>query len=314
MALVITICTVRFLCVDRSKLNCTVVALLPIQAYPHAEGSLSMKLSYSLPLTISLVALWTTSAFSPSSVQQLASPTALGAATGLPPKGYSGSRKDSRIRRVSKAERSRMGDVMIDPDYTLTIAMAALCPLIIWYHPCTSWSTLVPICSHTRYKCTICTHTAPEGSLSLVGVSGGLFHMVFSALLWVQTRRVRLVFEKDAFEFYNIKGPGLDLDNGGRLERKPDNYVSGTVNRWKYDTITNYRFFPSLDFPFIVYFKETETPKEKWNRWFAAFDAYGSGQPHFFPGICNARQFKNQMEERGVYCKPVITMKDLHDN
>jgi Protein of unknown function (DUF3119) len=92
-------------------------------------------------------------------------------------------------------------------------------------------------------------------------VCGGIFHMLFASLLWVQTRRVRCVFEKDSFEFYNIKGPKLDLKAGARLEQKPDNYVSGTINRWKYDTITNYGFFPSLDFPVICYFKETETPK-----------------------------------------------------
>lgn len=85
--------------------------------------------------------------------------------------------------------------------------------------------------------------------------------MLFATLLWVQTRRVRCVFENDSFEFYNIKGPKLDLDNGAKLVQKPDNYVSGTINRWKYDTIINYGFFPSLDFPVICYFKETETPE-----------------------------------------------------
>jgi len=58
-------------------------------------------------------------------------------------------------------------------------------------------------------------------------------------------------------------------------------------------------------FPVICYFKETETPEWKWDRWFAAFDSYGRGQPHFFPGICNARQFKSEMEKRGVKRKPV---------
>ena len=136
-----------------------------------------------------------------------------------------------------------------------------------------------------------------------------MFHLLFAALLGVQTRRVRCVFEKDAFEFYNIKGNKLDLEKGARLERKPDNYVAGTINRWKYDTIINYGFFPSLDFPVICYFKETETPEWQWNRWFAAFDSYGRGQPHFFPGICNARQFKKEMEARGVKRKPVPTFK-----
>ena len=183
---------------------------------------------------------------------------------------------------------------------------------------------------------------ATDGTPSLIGIFGGGFHILFAALLWVQTSRVRCVFEKDGFEFYNIKGPGLDLNKGAKLVRKPDNYVSATRNRWKYDKIINYGkptvftrrhfmtvvhehthihtlslnvyvlpfscarvnkkgFYPSLEFPVICYFKETETPKKQWNRWFAAFDYYNTrGQPHFFPGICNARQFKEQMELRGV--------------
>ncbi|KAL7574932.1 hypothetical protein ACA910_010758 [Epithemia clementina (nom. ined.)] len=180
--------------------------------------------------------------------------------------------------KVGWIQRQMMDDVMIDPDYFLTVATALLCPLIIWYHP----------------------SYAADGSPSLIGLSGGLFHLLFAGLLWVQTRRVRCVFEKDAFEFYNIKGPHLDLERGAHLESKPANYVSGTRNRWKYDSITNWGFFPSEVFPVICYFKETETPEWKWNRWFAAFDSYGRGQPHFFPGICNVAQFKEQMESRGV--------------
>lgn len=145
-----------------------------------------------------------------------------------------------------------------------------------------------------------------DGSPSLVGIFGGGFHLLFATLLWVQTSRVRCVFEKDAFEFYNVRGPRLDYENGeADLVKKPDNYVSGTPNRWKYDTIINYGFFPSESFPVICYFKETETPEYKWDRWFAAFDSYGNGQPHFFPGICNVRKFKEQMELRGAKRKPV---------
>jgi len=155
------------------------------------------------------------------------------------------------------------------------------------------------------------TAYALDGSPSLIGVCGGLFHMLFASLLWVQTRRVRCIFEKDAFEFYNIKGPRLDFEKGAYLEKKPPNYVSGTENRWKYEHIINYGFFPSEEYPVICYFKETETPKEKWNRWFAAFDSYGNGQPHFFPGICDVQQFKEQMELRGVRKKHIPTMADL---
>ena len=38
-------------------------------------------------------------------------------------------------RQVSKAARSAMKDVVIEPDYTLSWQVAALCPLIIGYHP-----------------------------------------------------------------------------------------------------------------------------------------------------------------------------------
>lgn len=181
-----------------------------------------------------------------------------------------------------------MKDVVLPPDYSLTWALALLGPLIMAYHP-----------SYTM-----------DGTPSLIGIFGGGFHILFATLLWVQTSRVRCVFEKDSFEFYNVRGPRLDYENGkAELVKKPDNYVSGTPNRWKYDTIINYGFFPSKDFPVICYFKETETPEWKWNRWFAAFDSYGNGQPHFFPGICNVKKFKEQMELRGVKRKPIPTLK-----
>jgi hypothetical protein len=76
-----------------------------------------------------------------------------------------------------------------------------------------------------------------DGSPSLIGIFGAGFHLVFAALLWVQTARVRLVFEKDSFEFYNVKGPRCDLNKGAKLVKKPSNYVAGTENRWDYDTV-----------------------------------------------------------------------------
>lgn len=237
------------------------------------------------------------SGFAPLSAKT-SSKTALGAAfTGKPQNDWSdkpGYKKVSTpsepVRKVTKAQLAKQKDVMIDPDYYLALGTALLCPLIIWYHP--------------SYD--------PNGGISLIGLSGGLFHLLFAALLWVQTRRVRCVFEKDGFEFYNIKGPGLDLEKGAWLQKKPDNYVAGTRNRWKYDSITNYGFFPSEEFPVICYFKETETPEWKWNRWFAAFDSYGRGQPHFFPGICSVKQFKEQMEARGVKRKPFKLLKSIN--
>ncbi len=56
--------------------------------------------------------------------------------------GYALSEKTSTTpvsaRKVSPFQRTMMADVMIEPNYFLTWAVAALCPLIIWYHPCKS--------------------------------------------------------------------------------------------------------------------------------------------------------------------------------
>jgi len=238
--------------------------------------------------------------------------------------------------KFSKRNRMMMKDVVLPPSFSLTWAVALLGPLIMSYHPCKYFiyrirdrflcrrmtcrkhhaSCIVFIFTNTLF---LISFNSPffariaymaDGSPSLIGIAGGGFHILFATLLWVQTSRVRCVFEKDSFEFYNIKGPRLDYENGkAELCKKPDNYVSGTPNRWKYDTIINYGFFPSEEFPVIVYFKETETPEWKWNRWFAGFDSYGNGQPHFFPGICNVKKFKEQMELRGVKRKPIPTLK-----
>lgn len=40
------------------------------------------------------------------------------------------------VREVNWMEKATMKDVVLDPDYTLTWAMALLGGLIIWYHPC----------------------------------------------------------------------------------------------------------------------------------------------------------------------------------
>jgi hypothetical protein len=50
------------------------------------------------------------------------------------------------------------------------------------------------------------------------------------------------------------------------LENQITNYVAGSQNRWKYDRIITYGFYPSEEFPVICYFKETETPEWKWDR------------------------------------------------
>jgi hypothetical protein len=72
-------------------------------------------------------------AFSPSGMAVKRS-TAMHAATGMDgPLKMIGQKQDTR--KVTQAERNKMEDVMIEPDYKLAGSMAALCPLIIAYHP-----------------------------------------------------------------------------------------------------------------------------------------------------------------------------------
>jgi hypothetical protein len=56
--------------------------------------------------------------------------------TGKPGYVKSSTKSVPSSKQVSKLERMTMKDVMIDPNYYLTYAVALLGPLIMWYHPC----------------------------------------------------------------------------------------------------------------------------------------------------------------------------------
>ena len=55
----------------------------------------------------------------------------------------------------------------------------------------------------------------------------------------------------------------------------------GGANRWKYDSFVNWEFFPSVDLPILVYFKETQTPQDQWDvgpgQWANGADALAKG-------------------------------------
>lgn len=98
-----------------------------------------------LVLSTLALACATVSAFVPSSTQFVS--TKLSASTtggNFRPNDWTGypadtERKSSTpvpARKVSKSDRAKMDDVMLDPNYFLTFAVAALGPLIMWYHPC----------------------------------------------------------------------------------------------------------------------------------------------------------------------------------
>ena len=67
-------------------------------------------------------------------------------------------------------------------------------------------------------------------------------------------RRFRLdfTFDDEAFE---LKSGEEDIG---------ENVVVGGANRWAYSSFVNYDFFPSYEFPILVYFKETQTPESQW--------------------------------------------------
>jgi len=129
----------------------------------------------------------------------------------------------------------------------------------------------------------------------------GPFVTLLGLLFLVQTFRVRFVFDRTAFE----------LKVGDQLEDSGENFVVGGENRWSYDSFVNWDFFPTgwIDQPqgpILVYFKETQTPTDKWNDGPGARAnspeaiAKGAvpGQVHFFPAICDTKQMREEFEKR----------------
>jgi len=123
-------------------------------------------------------------------------------------------------------------------------------------------------------------HIAPLGvPLSLLG-----------AFLIFQTANVKFVFgDKD---FYLKTGLGAEEE----LKASEENWVVGGENKWAYDSFVNWRFFPAKggDFPFpiLVYFKETQTPEDKWNEGPGQLDKKGGGQVHFFPCVVDSDEME----------------------
>jgi len=135
-------------------------------------------------------------------------------------------------------------------------------------------------------------------------VFGGFFALLGSFLLF-QTARIRFVFDDDAFE---VKTKPLDsLFDDSPLTNTGDNFAVGGDNRWAYSSFVNYDFFPSEALPILVYFKETQTPADKWDvgpgQWANSDDALKcgavKGQVHFFPCIASAQQLKENFVAKG---------------
>jgi len=124
-------------------------------------------------------------------------------------------------------------------------------------------------------------------------------------LFLVQTFRVRLCFDKEAFSL-------LVSDKSGDLDDTGENIVVGGQNRWTYDSFVNYDFFPKgwIDQPqgpILVYFKENQTPPDTWNEGpgkignseEAIANGAKPGQIHFLPVLFNTQQLRAEFERRG---------------
>jgi len=112
---------------------------------------------------------------------------------------------------------------------------------------------------------------------------------------------VRFVFNSDTFEVRTL----ADASEEQELKEAGENILVGGENRWKYSSFVNWEFFPKglveqgLP-PVLVYFKETQTPKDSWeagpgaaaNSEEAIAKGAVPGQVHFFPCICDAQQIK----------------------
>eukprot|EP00536_Pseudo-nitzschia_multiseries_P001491 jgi/Psemu1/181303/e_gw1.19.214.1 len=119
---------------------------------------------------------------------------------------------------------------------------------------------------------------------------------LLGVLFLVQTFRLNFVCDDTAFSLQDT----TTEDNA-----VGENVVVGGENRWTYDSFVNYDFFPKgwIDQPqgpILVYFKETQTPSDKWNDGPGASansdDAVAKGavkgQVHFFPALCNTQQLR----------------------
>lgn len=116
------------------------------------------------------------------------------------------------------------------------------------------------------------------------------FHSIFlsapvflvSILLFVQTGRVRFVFDQEALQIF--VGEKSDSPGEEVLKSSGENFAVGGENRWKYDSFTKWFFIPSKEFPILMYFKENQTSEK--------------GQLHLFPVIMDGKMLYNTMVER----------------
>jgi len=135
--------------------------------------------------------------------------------------------------------------VLLEPDYGLSIRFAAL---------------------------TGAAFLLPDGLRLPVALPIG----ALTALLAARTNVVRFLFDTDAIEVL--------AEKDGDVGQSGENFVVGGRNRWRYADITEYGFYPSKEFPVLVYFNERATRE--------------SGQGHLFPALAKPEELRRLMAER----------------
>eukprot|EP00814_Leptocylindrus_danicus_P008242 CAMPEP_0116026196 /NCGR_PEP_ID=MMETSP0321-20121206/13659_1 /TAXON_ID=163516 /ORGANISM="Leptocylindrus danicus var. danicus, Strain B650" /LENGTH=242 /DNA_ID=CAMNT_0003498853 /DNA_START=80 /DNA_END=808 /DNA_ORIENTATION=+ len=166
-------------------------------------------------------------------------------------------------------EKPKIPDFVCDSDYKLGVVFVAIGAVILGF-----------------------SAAVEHGSPSILGGVAATLHALLGSLFLVQAYRIRFVFDETSFELKNVDSDSDELNDSG------ENFVVGGANRWRYDSFVNWEFFPNIDYPILVYFKETQTPEEMWNEGPGEFDKVGGGQIHFFPAIANVQQLKEQFELR----------------
>jgi len=123
----------------------------------------------------------------------------------------------------------------------------------------------------------------------LGGASAGL--LLFGGFLAFQTTNLRFQFSETHFSLVTADNRELG-----------ENIVVGGENSWRYDSFVNWDFLPNENFPILVYFKETQTAREKWVEAPIVVDSI-PGQAHFFPAIANVQELKDNFVRFG--CKKI---------
>lgn len=193
---------------------------------------------------------------------------------------FDGILKKNSAPKEAEPEKPKIPDAVIKEDYKLGIVFALIGAVIFLLFPSNSCAIEgLGICPPSIYG----------------AVAGGI-HLLLGSLFLVQASAVRFVFDETCFELKRLNRGG---DMAPILVDSGDNIVVGGANRWPYDTFVNWEFFPNVDYPVLVYFKETQTPKEKWDEGPGKLDKTGGGQVHFFPCICDAKELEKQFQLRG---------------